>query len=180
MKICSKCGVEKPLDQFYRAKERLDGHRVICKACSKVNDNTPARKAYFKKYSKSHPKKTGLKGRFRWSVKSAQKRKLDWTISWEEYRQIVANPCYYHGGKVNESGVGLDRLDNSRGYHLDNVVPCCSICNISRNRFFTPAEMLKIGKVIAEIISDRGCVIQNNARTPRSELRLIVGGKSVH
>lgn len=33
MKICSKCGVEQPLDQFYRAKGTHDGLRGDCKSC---------------------------------------------------------------------------------------------------------------------------------------------------
>ena len=33
MKICSKCGVEQPLDQFYRAKGTRDGLRGDCKSC---------------------------------------------------------------------------------------------------------------------------------------------------
>lgn len=28
---------------------------------------------------------------------------------------------------------GLDRRDSSRGYDLDNVVPCCRACNVAKN-----------------------------------------------
>ena len=33
MKRCSKCGVEKPLDQFYRQRGRKDGRTSHCKIC---------------------------------------------------------------------------------------------------------------------------------------------------
>lgn len=28
---------------------------------------------------------------------------------------------------------GIDRIDNTKGYIIDNVVPCCSICNMAKN-----------------------------------------------
>jgi len=33
LKKCSKCGVEQPLENFYKAKGGEDGHRNDCKAC---------------------------------------------------------------------------------------------------------------------------------------------------
>lgn len=29
---------------------------------------------------------------------------------------------------------GLDRVDNSKGYLISNVVPCCKICNIAKRK----------------------------------------------
>jgi Autographiviridae endonuclease VII len=34
MKRCTKCGIWKPLDEFYREKACRDGHRPDCKACN--------------------------------------------------------------------------------------------------------------------------------------------------
>jgi hypothetical protein len=33
----------------------------------------------------------------------------------------------------NTKGVSLDRIDSSRGYHFDNVTPCCGRCNVAKN-----------------------------------------------
>jgi len=33
MKKCSKCGIEKPLSEFYKRKASKDGHRGTCKIC---------------------------------------------------------------------------------------------------------------------------------------------------
>jgi hypothetical protein len=33
MKTCAKCGIEKPLDEFYKDKTVKDGHRNKCKSC---------------------------------------------------------------------------------------------------------------------------------------------------
>jgi hypothetical protein len=42
--------------------------------------------------------------------------------------------------------------DNDRGYHLDNAVSCCRICNIVKNSFFSADEMMSgIGAAIRNV-----------------------------
>jgi hypothetical protein len=50
-----------------------------------------------------------------------------------------------------QTGVGLDRLDNARGYDADNVVSCCTTCNVVRGNRFTPDEMMLLGRTIRKI-----------------------------
>jgi hypothetical protein len=38
-KTCSKCGVEKPLNDFYKNKNCKDGYRNVCKTCCKEKQN---------------------------------------------------------------------------------------------------------------------------------------------
>ena len=45
----------------------------------------------------------------------------------EEFVSFWNKNCFYCGDKIN--GIGLDRVDNSIGYEIKNVVPCCEICN---------------------------------------------------
>ena len=44
--------------------------------------------------------------------------------------------------------LSIDRIDNSKGYTIDNIVLCCFRCNYTKSDFFTEKEMLKIGKII--------------------------------
>ena len=37
MKVCFKCGIEKPLKEFYTHKAMLDGHLGKCKECTKID-----------------------------------------------------------------------------------------------------------------------------------------------
>ena len=50
----------------------------------------------------------------------------------EEMIYIMRKPCYYTG-KMDACGFnGLDRLDSSKGYHIDNVVSCQSAVNYAK------------------------------------------------
>lgn len=71
---------------------------------------------------------------------------FDITLSF--MRDEIAKGCVYCGDVEN---VGLDRIDNSKGHTVDNVVPCCYVCNCARNDNFNHEEMLHIGKAIAQV-----------------------------
>jgi hypothetical protein len=38
---------------------------------------------------------------------------------------------------------GIDRLDNTKGYTIDNIVPCCYKCNVLK-KDFTIDSMVKV------------------------------------
>lgn len=70
--------------------------------------------------------------------KGAAVRGLEWGLTFEHVKEIVRSPCHYCGivrgnstRKRNYTHTynGPDRVDNSLGYTIDNVVPCCGICN---------------------------------------------------
>ena len=73
-------------------------------------------------------------------TKGARDRNFDFELTKSEFRILTQQDCYYCGlepiqikkGKNHNGNYlynGLDRLDNSIGYYLDNIVPCCGRCN---------------------------------------------------
>lgn len=84
---------------------------------------------------------TSLRGRYKVVRTSAKQRGHEFRLPFEEYCAIVANPCYYCNGMLPPKGGGLDRMDNSKGYTKDNVVPACKACNVVRSCYLTVAEM---------------------------------------
>jgi hypothetical protein len=75
---------------------------------------------------------------------SAKTRKIEFKLSKEEYRNIIIQDCIYcgskgemHHTKRSSNGLfasnGVDRVDSSVGYFLNNCVPCCKKCNIMKN-----------------------------------------------
>jgi hypothetical protein len=79
---------------------------------------------------------------------NAEQRGLPVSITNEQLVKLRKRPCHYCGGSLPPAGSGLDRLDNTKGYHLDNVVPCCTTCNLMRGDRLTPEET----KVAAQAI----------------------------
>jgi hypothetical protein len=47
---------------------------------------------------------------------------LDLFVEWYD-----TTSCHYCGERIPT--IGIDRFDNSSGYDINNVVPCCKICN---------------------------------------------------
>lgn len=57
----------------------------------------------------------------------AKARGYDFGLTFEQFSGLLSDAsCVY----CDATGkMGLDRVDNSRGYQTDNVVPCCRYCN---------------------------------------------------
>lgn len=67
------------------------------------------------------------KGKFKNYKAEAKSRGIAWELSFEDFLAFWQKPCFYCGEAIPT--IGLDRLDNSMGYLLDNVVACCTKCN---------------------------------------------------
>lgn len=79
----------------------------------------------------------------------AKKKGIKFNLSEDEFLSVASGDCWYcgrkpeestgsHFGKVSGTGYfsnGVDRVDNSLGYELGNVQPCCQMCNRSKNKF---------------------------------------------
>ena len=65
----------------------------------------------------------------------ASKKNLDFNLSHDEFDILKLHPCYLCGKPSNSQHLnGIDRIDNNKGYIVDNVQPCCFGCNhIKRN-----------------------------------------------
>jgi len=75
---------------------------------------------------------------------SAQKRNLEFSLSFEEFYKLITQNCFYcnsSGNNVrkykNEDVIynGIDRVDNTIGYIMSNCVPCCAVCNRAKNKY---------------------------------------------
>ena len=97
-------------------------------------ENSLKIRGYQKAYNRT------IEGLFKVAKRAANRRGLSWTITIEQLSDLRNNPCYYCGGGLPTTGHGLDRKDNSRGYEIDNVLPCCFDCNYHRGDSWTVEE----------------------------------------
>jgi len=74
----------------------------------------------------------------------AKKEGHKWELTKEQVHFLSKQLCHYcgaepaqiHSGRGRTNGPyiynGIDRVDNSCGYTMDNVVPCCKVCNFAK------------------------------------------------
>lgn len=111
-----------------------------------ISDNKENIKEYQANWRKNNRRG---KGRFSYVKNHAKRRKLEFTLNESDYYSLINLDCYYCTLPNNvEAGIGLDRLDNNKGYIINNVVSCCIECNYVRGNRFTPEEMAVIGQAI--------------------------------
>ena len=72
-------------------------------------------------------------GGYRMYKSAALKRNLDFPLSFEDFLEIICNPCRYCG--EDSEPIGIDRVDNSLGYIKTNCSPCCSVCNYMKKNY---------------------------------------------
>jgi len=95
----------------------------------------------------------------------AKRRNILWDLTKFDFARLTQSACYLcgrkphrvhkHEGKNGKTAGykynGIDRLDNEKGYTLENSKPCCGDCNrmksdLGLNDF--KAHVIKIVKVI--------------------------------
>jgi len=113
----------------YRDRVNLYHERYKSKNADKI-------KEYRKLYRLSHVDKIRkdrsmygdkLLSRYKSMIDGATRRNYVVSISLNEFSEVVSNPCLYCG--ESEKKIGVDRIDNSKGYTLENSAPCCKVCN---------------------------------------------------
>lgn len=102
-----------------------DNPESVKKIKDNFKQNNPEITAhYLKKYGAT------LRGKYRTMKGGAFKRNYVVEISFEQFCKLVEKPCNYCG--ESEKRIGVDRIDNTKGYTLKNSAPCCTICNMMK------------------------------------------------
>ena len=85
------------------------------------------------------------KGRLYAYRKGAKKRDLEFLLTLEEFKMYWKKPCSYCGAEIKT--IGLDRIDNSKGYIKDNIISCCRECNTIKRAMTQKDFINKIRKI---------------------------------
>lgn len=149
--------------------------KALRKAAHEAFHSTPERKAIDKLVRKAYsisPKgkvsgetyRSTPKGRFTTYKGSARNKGLPFELTLEDHftpgapNTFWQKPCTYCNDKIET--IGLDRIDNDKGYTIDNVVSCCGDCNLTRGNRWTYEEMETIiGPAIANVKNLRARLI---------------------
>ena len=118
-------------DKVEKRKQYLEQKRKYYQVHKKYFNNKR------KKYHSEHREQENIRlrkwrntprGRFNmYKNSSASLRNIEWDLTFEQFMTFWQKPCYYCGEKIET--VGLDRVDNTKGYTINNIVSCCHKCN---------------------------------------------------
>ncbi len=179
MKTCTKCKEEKSKSEFYKDGRRKDGLRPWCKDCcwkasaaSEVTKRETRRKFRESKHGKSvaavnkrkvyqENKEKILTQNASWRrskrgglasyKRGANQRNIGWGLTDEQFFKFWQQYCTYCGEEIET--IGIDRVDSSKGYTVENTVSCCSTCNKMKLNL-TQEEFLGKVKQIVKHIGD--------------------------
>ena len=164
MKKCTRCKVEKELSEFNKIKKSKDGLAYYCKACAAIRDkkwyenNKERKKESSKKWHENNKEHVynlnrTTKVRYRHLKNSAKSRDLEMQISFEQYAEIIKeSKCYYcDASLVGTTGSSLNRIDNNKGYLVENVKPCCGTCNSIMNNYSIEELSNRVYKIVARM-----------------------------
>ena len=104
--------------------------------------------------------------------RNAKTRDIPWNLSKDQFRGMIFKPCHYCGtlgGNTTRTSHqpsaekdrelehnGIDRMHNTRGYTVENTVPCCKMCNFAKNN----ATLEEFELWITQLVNHRN---RNNA-----------------
>lgn len=86
----------------------------------------------------------------------AVKKKRVFALTIEQFNSFWKKKCHYCGFQI--PSIGIDRMDSSIGYSMDNCVPCCTKCNLMKRHIPTD-DFINHCKLIA----------LNNSYSPHEE-----------
>jgi hypothetical protein len=61
--------------------------------------------------------------------RNANIKNIEFSITYDEYSDVVTKECYYCGILQDRGFNGIDRKDQTKGYIIENCVSCCKMCN---------------------------------------------------
>lgn len=136
---CSICKADKELSEFpksaraYGRRNPRYGYASWCKICN-------GRKSLRRKVGTPQWRLASIK-------RCAKGRGISWQLTREQAMTFWQAPCSYCGSPIET--VGLDRVDHTRSYTMDNIVPCCRLCNVMKFTL-SPEEFLAHCRKIVE------------------------------
>ena len=143
-KKCQKCGIEKDLTEFHKSKHCVKGVRPHCKECRKEEKKEYTSRPYVKEKARQRYQKNKeeirertkkhywtLNGQYHQYKKRAKKSNIEFNLTENDCIPFYKTKCRYCGNDIK--GLGIDRVDNKKGYVLENIVPCCSKCNFMKH-----------------------------------------------
>jgi len=139
-----ECGIEKAI----QGGSLRNGATKSCGCLNKESPNNRRR---------LDPGLANMRAAIRNYENNAKHRGLEYNLTEKQFYKLTQQNCYYCGVKPNNIANGssfgkyiyngIDRVDNTKGYTIDNVVTCCHQCNSAKRKLTQQEFKDWIGRV---------------------------------
>ena len=143
-RVCAQCGKDFEAFQTRYGKESLN-----CKTCQEGEvKQDEKRKDRIRNYKEEKFK--NIKYYYKEYVTSSAKRGYEMNLEFDTFSKLILLDCHYCGHKKEGEVNGIDRVDNSVGYSMDNCVTACWKCNrlkhmYSKDFFIEKCQLISKG-----------------------------------
>ena len=146
IKACTKCGIEKEYTEEFFSKREHGKLRADCRTC-------------YNKYYRDNNHRY-LKASMVYDAKErAKKKNMDFNLVKKDIHFPEVCPVFNikleHGRKDWKNSPTIDRIDNNKGYVLDNCIVVSCIANTIKNSA-TPKQILKVGNFYKKLYKEKG------------------------
>jgi hypothetical protein len=134
--------------KYYYEKKRLKKFfkEIICGYCNKKFVPNKKKEKFccfdcYAKYKTEIPKferkgyRNCISGKYANYKNAAKSRGFEFNLTLKEFSSFWQKPCTYCGAEIKT--IGIDRIDSSKGYYMENCVSCCCICNRMKTNYTT-------------------------------------------
>ncbi len=130
-KKCSSCGLKKEGLSFPIDKTRADGLATYCLICirKRYTDYDNRNREFRKERGRERMKKKKFDPSYRFSEyrRGAISRDIEFSLTIDDLLKYWKKCCTYCGDPIDS--IGLDRINNKKGYIPNNITSCCFSCN---------------------------------------------------
>ena len=125
----------KPIHKEYAQTHRVDSVKRTQRYVAKHKEKVKTYNSYYN---------NNLSGWWRSHFFGAKRKNLEMLLTRDEFDKITSLSCRYCGF----SGiVGIDRIDNSKGYTQENSAPCCKVFNYMKKNLSVQDFISHITKI---------------------------------
>lgn len=143
-KACVSCYKTKSIDSFNGKRKQTISVCLECREKATWHSNREDVRA-----KKRICYLTSIRDKIQSYKRGAEARGIPWHLDDMMMDQIILSPCYYCNTPPVARINGIDRMDSCAGYVLNNVVPCCNVCNRMKSTLDSKtfvARVVKIGR----------------------------------
>jgi len=109
----------------------------------------------------------------------AEKCGIKWNISDDDAKKLFNESCYYCK-EINELN-GIDRLDNDKDYELNNIVSCCTMCNMMKKDMSEKTFYNKIIHILSNfLILDKLCYSEESFQNHYSATQSVYKKRAIN